>query len=83
MIKCSHMFNLLDARGAISVSERVGGQFIGYLADAASVPTAFLIGGIACIGVALLLVLMPASIAGASTALGVEESPVRAVASAS
>ena len=24
VIKCSHMFNLLDARGAISVSERVG-----------------------------------------------------------
>jgi glycyl-tRNA synthetase alpha chain len=27
VIKCSHLFNLLDARGAISVSERVG--FIG------------------------------------------------------
>jgi MFS family permease len=61
----------------------VGGQFIGYLADAASVPTAFLIGGIACICVALLLALMPASIAGASIALGVEKSPVRAVAAAS
>ena len=24
VIKCSHLFNLLDARGAISVSERVG-----------------------------------------------------------
>jgi glycyl-tRNA synthetase alpha chain len=24
VIKCSHAFNLLDARGAISVSERVG-----------------------------------------------------------
>jgi glycyl-tRNA synthetase alpha chain len=24
VIKCSHVFNLLDARGAISVSERVG-----------------------------------------------------------
>ena len=24
MIKCSHLFNVLDARGAISVSERVG-----------------------------------------------------------
>jgi glycyl-tRNA synthetase alpha chain len=23
-MKCSHLFNLLDARGAISVSERVG-----------------------------------------------------------
>jgi glycyl-tRNA synthetase alpha chain len=23
-LKCSHMFNLLDARGAISVTERVG-----------------------------------------------------------
>ncbi|MCL2334717.1 MAG: glycine--tRNA ligase subunit alpha, partial [Endomicrobia bacterium] len=24
VMKCSHLFNLLDARGAISVSERVG-----------------------------------------------------------
>jgi glycyl-tRNA synthetase alpha chain len=24
VIKCSHLFNVLDARGAISVSERVG-----------------------------------------------------------
>ena len=24
VIKCSHLFNLLDARGAISVTERVG-----------------------------------------------------------
>ncbi|MEP7028951.1 MAG: glycine--tRNA ligase subunit alpha, partial [Candidatus Eisenbacteria bacterium] len=24
VVKCSHLFNLLDARGAISVSERVG-----------------------------------------------------------
>jgi len=24
VVKCSHVFNLLDARGAISVSERVG-----------------------------------------------------------
>ncbi|MEO6462851.1 MAG: glycine--tRNA ligase subunit alpha, partial [Candidatus Eisenbacteria bacterium] len=24
IVKCSHLFNLLDARGAISVSERVG-----------------------------------------------------------
>jgi glycyl-tRNA synthetase alpha chain len=23
-LKCSHLFNLLDARGAISVTERVG-----------------------------------------------------------
>ena len=24
VLKCSHLFNLLDARGAISVTERVG-----------------------------------------------------------
>jgi MFS family permease len=51
----------------------VGGQFIGYVADASSVPTAFVIGGIACVCVALVLVLVPSLIAGASTALGVEK----------
>jgi glycyl-tRNA synthetase alpha chain len=32
-MKCSHLFNLLDARGAISVSERTG--FIGRIRNLA------------------------------------------------
>jgi glycyl-tRNA synthetase alpha chain len=32
-LKCSHLFNLLDARGAISVTERV--RFIGRVRDLA------------------------------------------------
>ena len=33
VLKCSHAFNLLDARGAISVTERVG--YIGRVRDLA------------------------------------------------
>jgi len=49
----------------------LGGQFVGYLADATSVEGAILMGGIACLLVAALLILLPGITAGADSSLGI------------
>ena len=49
----------------------VGGQFAGYLGDTTSVQKAILVGGVACVAVAVLLILVPSLTTGADSSLGI------------